>query len=83
VSYCEQNLQGSDLSKPADWFGWSLPLGVWLNMIVNHDVHLRGQVWVLMGLAGLTVPGIYGPNKEETAEFMAKAAAGGGASAAG
>lgn len=33
--------------------------------LVNHMIHHRGQLTVLMRLAGLKVPGIYGPAKEE------------------
>lgn len=36
-----------------------------LNMLVKHEIHHRGQLTVLMRLAGLKVPGIYGPAKEE------------------
>ena len=44
----------------------------------NHDIrtaHHRGQVFVLMRLAGLRVHGIYGPSKEETEELNAAAGA--------
>ena len=34
--------------------------------------HPGRQLSVMMRQAGLTVPSIYGPNKEETAEFMKK-----------
>lgn len=34
-----------------------------------HQSHHRGQMTVLMRQAGLRVPGVYGPSKEEWAEF--------------
>ncbi len=36
-----------------------------LSSIVRHQVHHRGQMTVLMRQAGLPVPGIYGPAREE------------------
>lgn len=42
----------------------------WLNsfslqVLIMHQAHHRGQMTVLMRQAGLKVPGIYGPSKEE------------------
>ena len=36
-----------------------------LDSLIKHQVHHRGQLTVLMRLAGLKVPGIYGPSREE------------------
>lgn len=36
-----------------------------LTSLLLHLIHHRGQLTVLMRLAGLKVPGIYGPSKEE------------------
>lgn len=38
-----------------------------LQALVAHQIHHRGQLTVLMRQAGLTVPGIYGPAREEWA----------------
>jgi len=62
----------ADLSTEVSAFNYPMPLGVWLNMIVNHEVHHRGQLSILMRQAGLSVPSIYGPNKEETAKYVAE-----------
>jgi uncharacterized damage-inducible protein DinB len=37
--------------------------------LVRHQVHHRGQMTVLMRQAGLPVPGIYGPAREEWAKM--------------
>ena len=34
---------------------------------LSHQTHHRGQMTVLMRQAGLTVPGVYGPAREEWA----------------
>lgn len=40
-----------------------------LMVLINHQIHHRGQMTVLMRQAGLMVPGIYGPAKEEWGQF--------------
>jgi uncharacterized damage-inducible protein DinB len=70
VEKCKAKLAEADLGRAATWFGYELPLGVWLNMIPNHEVHHRGQLSAMMRNAGLKVPSIYGPNKEEFEEMM-------------
>ena len=42
--------------------------------LVLHLVHHRGQLSLLARLAGGSVPGVFGPNREETAAFRARAA---------
>jgi uncharacterized damage-inducible protein DinB len=48
-------------------YGESWTRGFTLSVLVNHQTHHRGQMTVLMRQAGLTVPGVYGPAKEEWA----------------
>lgn len=43
--------------------------GKTLGALVTHQIHHRGQLTVVMRLAGLKVPGIYGPAKEEWANY--------------
>lgn len=38
-----------------------------LHILVSHQTHHRGQMTVLMRQAGLKVPGVYGPVKEDWA----------------
>jgi uncharacterized damage-inducible protein DinB len=40
-----------------------------LQVLVKHQIHHRAQMTVLMRQAGLKVPGIYGPSKEEWAAY--------------
>ena len=40
-----------------------------LSSLIAHQAHHRGQMTVLMRQAGLKVPGVYGPSKEEWAEY--------------
>lgn len=40
-----------------------------LDSLVHHQIHHRGQMTILMRQAGLVVPGIYGPAREEWAKM--------------
>lgn len=53
------------LDEVDDMYGMSWSRGQTLVALVGHQNHHRGQMTVLMRQAGLKVPGIYGPAKEE------------------
>lgn len=40
-----------------------------LEILIRHELHHRAQMTILMRQAGLKVPGVYGPAKEEWAAF--------------
>ncbi len=46
-------------------YGETWKRGLTLRILIDHEVHHRGQLTVLMRQAGLTIPGLYGPSKEE------------------
>ncbi len=53
------------LTGMVDVFGQSMPRGVVLYVAILHQAHHRGQMTVLMRQAGLRVPGVYGPSKDD------------------
>ncbi|ATO47728.1 DinB family protein [Brevibacillus laterosporus] len=57
------------LQERIEFIGQQMPNGSLLMFLIQHQSHHRGQMTVLMRQAGLTVPGIYGPSKEEWAMF--------------
>lgn len=63
------------LSEPVVMYGETWTYGYALQALCDHQAHHRGQMTVLMRQAGLTVPGIYGPSKEEWAEMGMEAMA--------
>jgi uncharacterized damage-inducible protein DinB len=48
-----------------DMYGMQWKRGLTLYILIAHETHHRGQMTVLMRQAGLTVPGVCGPSKEE------------------
>jgi uncharacterized damage-inducible protein DinB len=60
------------LMQEKNFYGMMWKLGMMLDILIRHEVHHRGQMTVLMRQAGLKVPGVYGPAKEEWANYGMK-----------
>ena len=61
-----------DLSVEDDMYGETWKRGKSLWIFLAHEIHHRGQLTILMRLAGLPVVGVYGPSKEEWANYGAE-----------
>lgn len=58
------------LGKSFEMYGGEMWTGgVTLGALLCHEIHHRGQMTTLMRLAGLAVPGPYGPAREEWAQY--------------
>jgi uncharacterized damage-inducible protein DinB len=57
------------LEETVNFFGREMSNGMLLQFLIQHQIHHRGQMTVLMRQAGLAIPGIYGPAKEEWAQM--------------
>ena len=64
ASWNDETLQLED-----DMYGEKWKRGFTLSCLITHQIHHRGQMTVLMRQAGLLVPGVYGPSKEEWAAY--------------
>lgn len=53
------------LEETVNMYGESWTKGTVLKVINKHESHHRSQMTVIMRMAGLLVPGLYGPSKEE------------------
>ncbi|MCK9906217.1 DinB family protein, partial [Frankia sp. Cpl3] len=53
------------LEVSCDMYGEQWPNGLTLRILIQHLIHHRGQMTVLMRQAGLQVPGVYGPSRDE------------------
>lgn len=58
-----------DLSGLIDMYGEKWTRGLALAVLIGHEIHHRGQMTVLMRQAGLVVPGVMGPAREEWAAY--------------
>jgi uncharacterized damage-inducible protein DinB len=57
------------LTEEDDMYGQTWQRGFSLAALVNHEIHHRGQMTVLMRQAGGMVPGLFGPSKEEWSQW--------------
>jgi uncharacterized damage-inducible protein DinB len=64
ANWTNQSLQIED-----DMYGEKWKRLYTLGVLITHQIHHRGQMTVLMRQAGLKVPGIYGPSKEEWSQW--------------
>ena len=69
----KKNWTDETLLETDDMYGETWARGLTLFYLIAHQAHHRGQMTVLMRQAGLKVPGIYGPAKEEWAAMGAPA----------
>jgi uncharacterized damage-inducible protein DinB len=63
------NWRDETLEVEDDLFGETWKRGATLYVLIKHEIHHRAQMTVLMRQAGLKVPGIYGPAKEEWSQY--------------
>lgn len=70
-----RKLKPEDLDRQIPFFGGQLLTvrDILWGMIINHGTHHRGQLSLMCRLAGGCAPGLYGPNREETAAMRATA----------
>jgi uncharacterized damage-inducible protein DinB len=72
-----RRLRPTDLDRKLTYFsGAELPIRdiLWSGVLL-HAIHHRGQLSVLCRLAGGAAPGMFGPNREESARQRAKSRA--------
>ncbi|WP_088041411.1 DinB family protein [Bacillus sp. EAC] len=65
IEAAKSNWNDEGLKEIINAFGFEMPLFALLRMAIQHQTHHRGQMTVLMRQAGLVIPGMYGPSKEE------------------
>jgi len=63
----EQALTDEMLAETVESFRGPVPRGALLRTLIDHQTHHRGQMTVLLRQAGLSVPGVMGPTKEQQA----------------
>lgn len=68
VKAATENLSDDKLLTEVNSLGHATPIGALLRMMVDHQTHHRAQMQVLLRQAGLHVPGVMGPTKEDLAK---------------
>lgn len=69
LSEIKEKWTDESLQEEDDMYGEMWKRGTTLEVIINHQIHHRGQLTVIMRLLGLKIPGIYGPAKEEWVNY--------------
>ena len=72
ASEIEQKWDDGMLTEKILMYGEQWTRCATLNSIIKHQIHHRAQMTVLMRQAGLKVPGVYGPSREEWSQFGMK-----------
>jgi uncharacterized damage-inducible protein DinB len=67
-----KKLADGQLASEISLWGRTMTVASAFQGLVRHLIHHRGQMTVLMRKAGLVVPGVYGPSREETAAIRAR-----------
>ena len=69
ISEIKENWKDDTLQEEDDMYGEKWAKGKTLGVLITHQIHHRAQLTVVMRLAGVKVPGVYGPSKEEWTQF--------------
>jgi len=65
----ERELTDEKMIENVDSHGQQIPRGALLRTMIDHQTHHRGQMTVLLRQAGLRVPGVMGPTKEDAVTY--------------
>ena len=64
-----RSLSDADLDRLCETpAGAKLPVGKWLRLMIEHEIHHRGQLYMALGILGVPTPPIYGLTSEEVRE---------------
>jgi uncharacterized damage-inducible protein DinB len=69
VEKLKANWKDDILQTEDDMYGQMWKKGETLRILIDHQIHHRGQMTVLMRQAGVKVPGFYGPVYEDWATY--------------
>ncbi len=65
----EDNWTDIDLLTTINMYVEDWTKGKILTVLINHQIHHRAQMTIIMRLLEIKVPGIYGPSKEEWTKY--------------
>lgn len=73
IAAIKEQWTDESLAEVKEMYGEQWSIGTVLGILTAHQTHHRGQMTILMRQAGLRVIGVYGPAREEWADFGAPA----------
>lgn len=65
IDKLKANWSDEILEEKVNMYGELWEKGIVLSVLIRHQTHHRGQLSILIRQEGLTIPGMYGPAKEE------------------
>jgi uncharacterized damage-inducible protein DinB len=61
-----RSLTDADLERPCETPGGAtIRVGKWLRLMIEHEIHHRGQLYMALGILGVPTPPIYGLTSEQ------------------
>ncbi len=69
IKFLKDKWTDSELTQIIEVYGGKWEKGKILSALINHQIHHRAQMTVLMRMQNFLVPGIYGPSKEEWVKY--------------
>ncbi len=69
VELLKEKWNDDDLPNDIELYGRPFQRSKVLSMLLNHQIHHRAQMTIVMRLLNIDVPGIYGPSKEEWSKY--------------
>lgn len=67
-----KKVTSEQMAEIVDFFGMKFPLAIYLNFLLLHEVHHRGQLSVYLRPMGAKVPDIYGGSADEPFQMAAE-----------
>jgi uncharacterized damage-inducible protein DinB len=74
IEQVHKNWKNQHLIDELNMYGETWTKGYILQVLINHEIHHRGQLSTIMRLLNISVPSIYGPTKEDWAKYNMPAA---------
>lgn len=65
IAQLKSNWNDEMLDEKVNMYGENWEKGIVLSVLIRHQTHHRGQLSILIRQEGLSIPGMYGPAKEE------------------
>ncbi|MCI0434354.1 MAG: DinB family protein [Gemmatimonadetes bacterium] len=72
------SLGPDELARPCTTPGGVLTTWKWLRAMIEHEVHHRGQIYLMLNQVGISTPPLYGLTSEQVRERSRAAPSGGG-----